>query len=203
MWSPRWRRRRPGDVIHLGGDEVHELSGERYARVHDARAGDRRRARQAVRGVGRGGRGRPRPRARRHRAGVAPADARDGRPRRRRRRRGRAPRPLAGRARLPRHEVRLDDGSWAWPGPAPSSVRDAYEWEPGTFVEGVPEDAILGVEAPLWSETLGTIRDVEFMAFPPTGGRGPSWAGRSRRPAAGTATGSASPRTARAGRPSA
>ena len=26
--------------------------------------------------------------------------------------------------------------------------------------------AILGVEAPLWSETLATMRDVESMAFP-------------------------------------
>ncbi len=51
-----------------------------------------------------------------------------------------------------------------WAGP--SSVRDAYEWEPGAFVAGVPAEAVLGVEAPLWSETLRTIRDVEFMAFP-------------------------------------
>ena len=25
---------------------------------------------------------------------------------------------------------------------------------------------MLGVEAPLWSETLSTVRDIEFMAFP-------------------------------------
>jgi hexosaminidase len=33
-------------------------------------------------------------------------------------------------------------------------------------LEGVGEDSILGVEAPLWSETLRTFEDVEFMAFP-------------------------------------
>ena len=47
-----------------------------------------------------------------------------------------------------------------------NSVRDAYEWEPAGFVEGLEEGDILGVEAPLWSETLATIHDVEYMAFP-------------------------------------
>jgi hexosaminidase len=45
-------------------------------------------------------------------------------------------------------------------------VRKAYDWEPATLLAGVPESAILGVEAPLWSETLVTIRDFEFLAFP-------------------------------------
>ena len=45
-------------------------------------------------------------------------------------------------------------------------VRDAYDWDPAALLEGVREASILGVEAPLWSETLGNIRDVEFLAFP-------------------------------------
>jgi hexosaminidase len=45
-------------------------------------------------------------------------------------------------------------------------VRDAYAWEPSTYLPGVPESAILGVEAPLWAETLETLADYEFMAFP-------------------------------------
>jgi len=45
-------------------------------------------------------------------------------------------------------------------------VRHAYDWEPATWLDGVPESAILGVEAPLWAETLGTVHDYEFMAFP-------------------------------------
>ena len=45
-------------------------------------------------------------------------------------------------------------------------MRDAYDWEPGTELAGVPESAILGVEAPLWAETAANIRDVEFLAFP-------------------------------------
>ena len=46
------------------------------------------------------------------------------------------------------------------------SVEDAYSWEPATQVTGVSEADILGVEAPLWSETLRTMRDIEYMAFP-------------------------------------
>jgi hexosaminidase len=45
-------------------------------------------------------------------------------------------------------------------------VRDAYDWDPATELAGVPESAVLGVEAPLWSETIANIRDVEFLAFP-------------------------------------
>src|SRR6185295_865335 len=45
-------------------------------------------------------------------------------------------------------------------------VRDAYDWDPATLLAPVPESSILGVEAPLWSETTTTMRDVEFLAFP-------------------------------------
>ena len=47
-----------------------------------------------------------------------------------------------------------------------TDVQDAYTWDPATQVAGVSESDILGVEAPLWSETLQTIADIEFMAFP-------------------------------------
>jgi hexosaminidase len=46
------------------------------------------------------------------------------------------------------------------------SVKDAYDWEPGSFMDGLEESDILGLEAPLWSETLLTMRDIEQMAFP-------------------------------------
>ncbi|MFN8581974.1 MAG: family 20 glycosylhydrolase [Gemmatimonadaceae bacterium] len=46
------------------------------------------------------------------------------------------------------------------------SVRQSYSWDPGTLRPGVPEASILGVEAPLWSETLERLSDYEFMAFP-------------------------------------
>jgi len=46
------------------------------------------------------------------------------------------------------------------------SVKESYEWEPGSFMEGLEEKDIIGIEAPIWSETLQTIEDIECMAFP-------------------------------------
>ncbi|MEU9510068.1 family 20 glycosylhydrolase [Micromonospora sp. NPDC048170] len=45
-------------------------------------------------------------------------------------------------------------------------VRRAYDWDPGAHVAGVPADAVLGVEAPLWTESITSLVEVEFMLFP-------------------------------------
>jgi hexosaminidase len=45
-------------------------------------------------------------------------------------------------------------------------VRQAYDWDPADRLPGVGEDALLGVEAALWSETLRTMTDVQTMTFP-------------------------------------
>jgi hexosaminidase len=45
-------------------------------------------------------------------------------------------------------------------------VQRAYDWNPAMTADGVAEAALLGVEAPLWTETVADIRDVEFLAFP-------------------------------------
>ncbi|MDG4789184.1 beta-N-acetylhexosaminidase [Micromonospora sp. WMMD1102] len=45
-------------------------------------------------------------------------------------------------------------------------VRDAYDWDPGNYLAGVPAEAVLGVEAPLWTETIRSVADIEFMTFP-------------------------------------
>jgi len=66
-----------------------------------------------------------------------------------------------------------------------TSVRDAYVWEPTREVAGVGASALLGVEAPLWSETITSMADAEYLAFPRLIGiaeigwsprRGRSWA---------------------------
>jgi len=44
--------------------------------------------------------------------------------------------------------------------------RRAYDWSVESTFGQIPEGAVLGVEAPLWSETLGTLDDVEYLAFP-------------------------------------
>jgi hexosaminidase len=45
-------------------------------------------------------------------------------------------------------------------------VKTAYNWNPGTHVQGVKEASVSGIEAPLWTETLKTSADLEYMAFP-------------------------------------
>ncbi|AWW31697.1 beta-N-acetylhexosaminidase [Echinicola strongylocentroti] len=42
----------------------------------------------------------------------------------------------------------------------------AYMWEPTELVEGVGKEDILGVEAPLWTETIEKMDDIEYMVFP-------------------------------------
>jgi hexosaminidase len=45
-------------------------------------------------------------------------------------------------------------------------VPDAYQWDPAAVAKEIPETSLLGVEAPLWSETAANMRDVEWLAFP-------------------------------------
>jgi hexosaminidase len=47
-----------------------------------------------------------------------------------------------------------------------TTVREAYDWDPATQVEGVSESDVVGVEAPLWSETISTRADLDTLAFP-------------------------------------
>ncbi|MFJ1589873.1 beta-N-acetylhexosaminidase [Kitasatospora albolonga] len=51
-----------------------------------------------------------------------------------------------------------------WAGPV--EVERSYDWDPAAYLEGLPQDAVLGVEAPLWTETLATEAELEQMAFP-------------------------------------
>jgi hexosaminidase len=45
-------------------------------------------------------------------------------------------------------------------------VSDAYDWDPASYNPGVGEKDVLGVEAPVWSETPRNISAVEFLAMP-------------------------------------
>lgn len=48
----------------------------------------------------------------------------------------------------------------------PTSLERAYSWEPTEVVDGLPENAILGIEAPLWTETVASLADIDALAFP-------------------------------------
>jgi hexosaminidase len=45
-------------------------------------------------------------------------------------------------------------------------ARDAYDWDPAAILEGVTEESVLGVEAELWTETVVTVDDIDYMLFP-------------------------------------
>jgi hexosaminidase len=51
-----------------------------------------------------------------------------------------------------------------WAGPI--SAERAYAWDPARYLAGVPESAILGVEAPLWTEKVSTVNQIEYLMFP-------------------------------------
>jgi hexosaminidase len=64
-------------------------------------------------------------------------------------------------------DMKYDDATvlgLTWAGSVDVSV--PYEWNPATLLPKVPETSILGIGAPNWSETLASMSDVEFMAFP-------------------------------------
>lgn len=45
-------------------------------------------------------------------------------------------------------------------------VDSSYIWDPTTLVPGITSKDILGIEAPLWSETIDNMEEIEYMAFP-------------------------------------
>nr|HAD51010.1 beta-N-acetylhexosaminidase [Algoriphagus sp.] len=42
----------------------------------------------------------------------------------------------------------------------------AYLWDPANYTEGISKKDILGVEAPLWTETVVNRDDLEYLVFP-------------------------------------
>lgn len=53
--------------------------------------------------------------------------------------------------------------SWA---NGPTSLERAYRWDPDAVIDDVTGDSVLGVEAPLWTETVATLTDIDALIFP-------------------------------------
>jgi hexosaminidase len=47
-----------------------------------------------------------------------------------------------------------------------TEVDTAYAWNPATYIEGVTKENILGIESPLWTETVTNMNEIEYMVFP-------------------------------------
>ena len=47
-----------------------------------------------------------------------------------------------------------------------TSLADSYDWDPAAIIDGVGDAEILGVEAPLWTETVVTLADIHALVYP-------------------------------------
>lgn len=45
-------------------------------------------------------------------------------------------------------------------------VDTAYIWNPATYIPGIGRSSILGIEAPLWTETVTNMSEIEYLVFP-------------------------------------
>lgn len=45
-------------------------------------------------------------------------------------------------------------------------VDNGYNWDPANLVPEIKKENIIGIEAPLWSETVGTRQEAEYLIFP-------------------------------------
>lgn len=149
----------PGPFIHLGGDEVAALTPAQYAafveRVQDivARHGKRMIGWDEI------GRARLRPGTAaqlwRPDTSTALAAARQGAPLIM----SPGPRAYLDMKYTPATELGL-----RWAGLI--ELRTAYDWDPATYLAGVAERGILGVEAPLWTETVPNITAAQYLLLP-------------------------------------
>lgn len=153
----------PGPYFHIGGDEVEKLSHEEYQRFVERVEGIVRRHGKRMVGWGEVAAARLDPSSIVQHWRPARTKASDS---------THVHAARGGQAILsPAHRTYLDmkyDSStvlgYTWA--AVFDVREAYEWDPETLLPGVSGHAVLGVEGPLWSETIERRTDFEFLAFP-------------------------------------
>jgi hexosaminidase len=151
----------PGDFLHIGGDEAKTLDAERYAVIIN-------RAQEIVAAHGKTVIGWHEIAAAKLAPGsviqywgvtdTAPevlAAAAQGN------------RVILSPARLTYLDMRYDESSpvgLSWAGHI--SVADAYGWDPERLLPGLDAGAVLGLEAPLWTETVRSRADLDYLLLP-------------------------------------
>lgn len=147
----------PGPYLHVGGDEVEKLSHPTYLRFVERLEGIVRGHGKRMVGWGEIAPARLSPDAivqhwRRDSSAVAVA---------------RGSRVVLSPSSRVYLDMKYDEHTplgLKWAGYIP--VETAYAWDPATWIEGVPEASVFGVEAPLWTETITTRQEAESMLFP-------------------------------------
>ena len=147
----------PGPYIHIGGDEVEALSNAQYARFVERVQDIVYSAGKTMVGWEEVGKAKLRPTsiAQLWRSDTALLALRQGAklilsP---------GPKTYLDMKYTPRTELGL-----RWAGYI--ELRTAYDWDPARYSAGLPEESILGVEAPLWTETVQNITAAQFLLVP-------------------------------------
>ncbi len=58
------------------------------------------------------------------------------------------------------------DSPWGYDWAGHISTERSYDWDPATYLSDVDESAVLGVESPLWTETVRTMEQAEYLLLP-------------------------------------
>jgi hexosaminidase len=147
----------PGPYLHVGGDEVEALSHEDYARFIDRVQDIVRKHGKTMVGWEEVGRARLRPTtlAQKWKNDTAMLAALQG---------TRLILSPGARTYIDMKYSATTEPGLRWAGFV--ELRTAYDWDPATFLPGVPEQSIAGVEAPLWTETVENITVALFLAVP-------------------------------------
>ncbi|MFF0312062.1 family 20 glycosylhydrolase [Streptosporangium sp. NPDC004379] len=153
----------PGPYLHIGGDEAHSTGHDDYTKMVDAFTAD-------VAGLGKTVMGwneysstaLPRDKAivqywNGDKAQVAGAVARRG---------ARVVLSPASNTYVPQRQDprQPQGGTWACGGVC--GLDRHYGWDPGTFLPGVAESSVHGVESALWGEWIRGVRQAEYWNYP-------------------------------------
>ncbi|MFK4040793.1 family 20 glycosylhydrolase [Nonomuraea wenchangensis] len=57
-----------------------------------------------------------------------------------------------------------DGGTWACGGPC--GLDRHYNWDPGTYIPGIQESSVLGVESAVWGEFIRRVPQAQYYAYP-------------------------------------
>ncbi len=147
----------PGPWIHIGGDEVEVLSHEQYARFVERAQGIVRKYGKTMIGWEEVGKAKLRAGsiAQLWRSDTALLAVKQG---------NQLIMSPGARTYLDMKYTPATEVGLRWAGYI--ELRTAYDWDPATYSAGLRERDILGVEAPLWSETIKNLNAAQYLLVP-------------------------------------
>ena len=46
------------------------------------------------------------------------------------------------------------------------NIKEGYDWDPESYIPGLNKESIVGIEAPLWTETVSNLNEAEYLLYP-------------------------------------